>query len=173
MTRPSSLTGSGNSRIGTLIVRRSELQIIIGRELDTLSPLRERPDDIVPLSYYFLKSANEGNSANWEITDEALAALCAYSWPGNVRELKNCLERAAILTEGDLVEPAHLHFSPPATTPCTGEAVSINLRIPSAEFSLDRVVDQTLDFILNRCQGNKSRAATLLKVDRKLFYRRT
>ena len=68
---------------------------------------------------------------------------------------------------GDLVEPAHLHFSPPATTPCNGEAVSINLRIPSAEFSLDRVVDQTLDLVLNRCQGNKSRAAEVLQISYK------
>jgi DNA-binding NtrC family response regulator len=161
----------GMVRTGTF---RPDLYHRISRFPLAIPPLRERPEDIPLLTEHFLgKLRRELGKPLSGVSRPALDALCDYHWPGNVRELKNCLERAAILTEGDLVQPNHLHFSPPATAPCDGETISLNMRLPLVDFSLDRVVDQTLDLVLKRCQGNKSRAATLLKVDRKLFYRRT
>ena len=41
----------------------------------------------------------------------AVDELCRYSWPGNVRELQNCIERAVILTDGDIIQPHHLNLS--------------------------------------------------------------
>lgn len=70
-----------------------------------LPPLREHKEDILALAHHFLKKACENN----HLTEKALGksaekALLAHNWPGNVRELANCMERAAVLTPGDLIE---------------------------------------------------------------------
>lgn len=64
-------------------------------------PLRERPDDIRPLTLYFLSRHNNkhGKSAD-EIPEITMATLEAYKWPGNVRELENLIERGVILSSG-------------------------------------------------------------------------
>jgi DNA-binding NtrC family response regulator len=75
----------------------------------TIPPLRERRDDIRPLSLAFLREANEANGgAVSAISDEAMEALEAYAWPGNVRELRNALARAVVIAETDLVTPLDL-----------------------------------------------------------------
>ena len=78
-----------------------------------LPPLRERPDDIIPLVWYFIKTANDNSHAEWEITEEALASLCAYTWPGNIRELRNTIRRATILANEPVLTADLLPFSPP------------------------------------------------------------
>jgi transcriptional regulator with PAS, ATPase and Fis domain len=66
-----------------------------------LPPLRERSQDIAPLSQYFLRRfSSESKKSFVEITKEALAKLDAYHWPGNVRELANTIERAVVLGSG-------------------------------------------------------------------------
>jgi DNA-binding NtrC family response regulator len=66
-----------------------------------LPPLRERSQDIAPLSQYFLRRFSSESKKNFvEITKEALAKLDAYHWPGNVRELANTIERAVVLGSG-------------------------------------------------------------------------
>lgn len=132
-----------------------------------IPPLRERPEDIIPLSYYFLKSAHEGSSANWEITDEALAALCAYSWPGNVRELRNTIRRACILASEPLISSDLLPFSPPKSLPVArpvpaGEEVQI---LPLWIVERDHI-----QRVLEKVENNKSRAAKALEIDRKTLY---
>ena len=92
-----------------------------------------------------------------------------YHWPGNIRELKNCLERAAILTEDELIQPEHLIIKD-GTSGEEGDKISITL--PVNEFTLDGVIDKTLKTALRICNNNKTRAAELLRVDRKIFYRR-
>jgi len=76
-----------------------------------LPPLRQRPEDIMPLANFFLeRSAKEnGRNLRW-ISDRAAAALTDYSWPGNVRELENVIERAVALSspEEDSLGLQHL-----------------------------------------------------------------
>ena len=110
------------------------------------------------------------------ISQKAMDAVIAYEWPGNVRELRNRLERAAILTVGDLIRPEHLGLitdesaasktadSDPSTTTYT-------LKSPTHSLSLASLTSQILAQTLERCSGNKSKAAQLLKIDRKMFYR--
>jgi two-component system response regulator FlrC len=76
-----------------------------------LPPLRSRPADILPLARRFLEESvrSLGRSAA-RFTAEAEAVLQAYGWPGNVRELQNAVERAAVLSRGDAVEPRHLRL---------------------------------------------------------------
>jgi transcriptional regulator with GAF, ATPase, and Fis domain len=86
-----------------------------------LPPLRERPEDVLPLSEAFLADiARSFGRPPAGMTREAKHALMTYAWPGNVRELRNVLERAAIVCEGGLIAPEHLALQqderPPAGT---------------------------------------------------------
>ena len=99
-------------------------------------------------------------------------------WPGNVRELKNCIERAAILSEEELLRPDHLcmtkdanQAAKTASPPVTATTIDIDLDSPMT--SLDDIVDQVLSQLLQACDNNKSLAAERLKVNRKMFYRRS
>ncbi len=76
-----------------------------------IPPLRERPSDIPPLVKHFAeKFTREFKKRNLTVADEAVQLLQKYSWPGNVRELENCIERAAILAEGEVIESQHLNL---------------------------------------------------------------
>ncbi len=67
-------------------------------------PLRDRPGEIVPLAEYFIERAAEmHHRAPLKLSEEARGALSGYSWPGNIRELKNLIERAVVLSRGDII----------------------------------------------------------------------
>src|SRR6185369_17746699 len=77
-----------------------------------IPPLRERARDIITLARYFIdRFCRELNKPPLGLSPSAEQELLAYPWPGNVRELQNCIERAAILTEGDTILPRHLNLS--------------------------------------------------------------
>ncbi|HSN28305.1 MAG TPA: sigma-54 dependent transcriptional regulator [Kofleriaceae bacterium] len=72
-------------------------------------PLRERPDDITSLAYFFLQRyASENGKTIEGFSPDALAIMRTYDWPGNVRELENAVERAVVLTTGSQIEPRAL-----------------------------------------------------------------
>ena len=103
-------------------------------------------------------------------------AILSHDWPGNVRELRNRLERAAILTAGDLIRPEHLGLVPePPRCLETRESdpahTAYRLSVPTEQLSLAALTSQILAQTLEQCHGNKSKAAHLLKIDRKMFYR--
>jgi DNA-binding NtrC family response regulator len=78
----------------------------------TIPPLRERRADIPTLARYFVERfCRELKKKTLALAPAALEALQAYAWPGNVRELQNCIERAAILAEGDTIHPRYLNLS--------------------------------------------------------------
>jgi len=69
-----------------------------------IPPLRERKDDIVPLSFHFLEIFNEKYKKNIKFSKNVIRALINQKWLGNVRELKSAIERLVILTDNDMVE---------------------------------------------------------------------
>jgi DNA-binding NtrC family response regulator len=84
----------------------------------TIPPLRDRTDDIGILTRHFIeKFCRDLNKKPLALSPEALDQLQAYPWPGNVRELQNCIERAVILSEGDVLQPRHLNLSFPQAPP--------------------------------------------------------
>ena len=92
---------------------RQDLLFRIGGFTIVVPPLRDRPTEILPLAEHFARTtaAEQGRTAPL-FTDDARAALSAYSWPGNVRELRNAIERALVLssetiTAGDLPDRLH------------------------------------------------------------------
>ena len=126
-----------------------------------LPPLRERPEDVIPLTAQFLDELGRTlGRAPAGITHETKAALLAHRWPGNVRELRNVLERAAILADGGLIAPEHLAIAP------AREAVEV----PTVQVS---AMERTLIArALRDTRGNKSRAAAQLGLTRKQLYHR-
>lgn len=70
-------------------------------------PLRERPEDILPMARHFMQKHAQ-QARNFELLPEAAQALLSYSWPGNVRELENVIQRALILARGIVLQPEDL-----------------------------------------------------------------
>jgi DNA-binding NtrC family response regulator/pSer/pThr/pTyr-binding forkhead associated (FHA) protein len=75
-----------------------------------LPPLRERPEEIVPLARAFAARARPGVSVVFGA--DTIAALTAHTWPGNIRELRNTIERAVLMSSGGSVRPSHLVLEP-------------------------------------------------------------
>ncbi|MFO7676730.1 MAG: sigma-54 dependent transcriptional regulator [bacterium] len=121
-------------------------------------PLRERVDDILLLARSFIErfSREYGRSAP-RLTDAALAVLAGYAWPGNVRELENLVQRLIVMHEGDLIDvpdlPSHMRF-----------AVA---QPPDVTRTLAEVEAEYVRNVLSSVDGNKSRAAAILGIDRK------
>ncbi|HMF94264.1 MAG TPA: sigma 54-interacting transcriptional regulator, partial [Vicinamibacterales bacterium] len=100
-----------------------------------LPPLRERRDDILPLSEAFLTEYGRGlGHPPAGISKDARTRLIGYHWPGNVRELRNTLERAAILCDGGLITAEHLALTA-APVPVVSPAGAIEVRRPEREAS--------------------------------------
>jgi TyrR family helix-turn-helix protein/PAS domain S-box-containing protein len=74
----------------------------------SIPPLRERPEDIIPMIRIFLNHNNIKMKEHKEIDSKAIATLMKYPWPGNVRELQNIIERLVITTKGTVILPENL-----------------------------------------------------------------
>jgi len=132
-----------------------------------IPPLRERAEDVIPLAYYFLKTSKESSSASWEISEEAAAALCAYSWPGNVRELRNTIRRASILATEPIISSDLLPFAPPRLTVPARAAAAAHEPQSLPLWVIER---DHIQKVLEIVEGNKSKAAKILEIDRKTLY---
>lgn len=83
-----------------------------------LPPLREHPEDILPLARYFLeKLCHQNQKPLPELSLPAWQKLEAYSWPGNIRELANAIERAVVMHAESLLQPEHFDLESAAKTP--------------------------------------------------------
>jgi transcriptional regulator with GAF, ATPase, and Fis domain len=142
-----------------------------------LPPLRERYGDIARLAMVFLERCRRQNPKVTGFTPEAMSKMEAYSWPGNVRELKNIVERIVILCDAEMVEAWHL---PPEIRQVHAPSVSSALPQNWDEFKklkqLARdAAGQELErrFVteaLTRCQGNVSKAAKDVGMQRTNFH---
>jgi two-component system response regulator AtoC len=144
-----------------------------------LPPLRDRPDDIPQLANHFVhKLAGKlGISAPLGISPEALGHLENYRWPGNVREMENVIERAMVLSRGQLIEARHL----PQEITQSANLPAASLAMPqqgeeTAGFALEPAVEklekQYIAKALKQCGGNKTKAARLLEIsERTLWYK--
>jgi transcriptional regulator with PAS, ATPase and Fis domain len=138
-----------------------------------LRPLRERPEDIMPLAEAFLEDlgARMARPAAGFARD-AREWLRAYSWPGNVRELRNAIERAILLCDGGPI--THDHLPVPLALPMagTGGATDPSLAFPLGGVDLGAVEHRLVEKALSQAKGNKSKAARLLGLTRSQLYSR-
>jgi DNA-binding NtrC family response regulator len=135
----------------------------------TVPPLRERPGDIPLLARFFLERVSRDlKKRSLTLTPEALETLQSYRWPGNVRELQNCIERAAILTEGDAILPRHLNLSfaePPPEPPSPWAALDLSGSLNEVtRRAVSQVERLKLEEVLKEASGNKGRASELLQI---------
>ncbi|ARK32253.1 sigma-54 interaction domain-containing protein [Halalkalibacter krulwichiae] len=106
-----------------------------------LPPLRERTEDIIPLTYTFLNKFNKKYHENKVISQECLNILIHYSWPGNVRQLENLIERLVIISESVI----QVNDLPKLITDSVEELTE--LALPT---SLDKAIDETQRFLIRR-----------------------
>ncbi len=138
-------------------------------------PLRERPEDIAPLAHHLVQRFGRRIGRTPRLAPSAIEQLEAYAWPGNVRELGNVLERAVLLTRGDVVERADLP-EPPATLGDAAGPAGPGARAGEDVRALREAVEEAerraIRAALRRTGGNKTRAAELLQVSiRTLWYK--
>ena len=138
-----------------------------------LPRLRDRKDDILPLSEAFLTEIAKGlGRPPAGISREARNALLDFHWPGNVRELRNTLERAAILCEGGLIMGDHLTFvSAPSFDRGAAAKESWRTAPAPADTTDLRVLERAaIERTLREARRNKSHAAKMLGLTRKQLY---
>ncbi|MGE0788485.1 MAG: sigma-54-dependent transcriptional regulator [Sandaracinaceae bacterium] len=128
-------------------------------------PLRERPEDIVPLASAFLRRHARERGRTLGFTPEALAWLTSHAWPGNVRELENAIERGAVLAMGDVLELTDL-----APDAAEERAPDLEPRANLADF-IDRATASHIERVLEETGGKRAEAAKRLGIDRTTLYR--
>jgi len=132
-------------------------------------PLRERKEDILPLTEYFVSQLNRELRKNINyVSQDVKDLMLLYHWPGNVRELKNVVERMMILAESDTLLPELL---PEEIRKPKKEEVSEGMRrfyvtVPEEGISLEEVERELIRQALLTARGNQSKAARLLKISR-------
>jgi PAS domain S-box-containing protein len=143
-----------------LYFRLNVIQILI-------PPLRDRAEDILPLTRFFIEHYNRRFKRSIEGTTDATAKLLAmHDWPGNVRELRNAIERAMILEESALITPQSLPIAivrPDTGGPALGPTA---VDIPSDGLSLEDNERSLLTRALEKTNGNQTQAARLLRITR-------
>ncbi|MBW2217745.1 MAG: sigma 54-interacting transcriptional regulator [Deltaproteobacteria bacterium] len=129
-----------------------------------LPPLREREADVLLLTDFFLeKYAGEYNKDIKRVSTPAIDAFVQYSWPGNVRELENCMERAVLLCDDQVIRSYHL---PPTlqTAEETGTHQTQSLKDAVDTFEREVIIDS-----LKSCRGNMRKAAKTLQTTERIF----
>jgi len=128
-----------------------------------LPPLAKRRQDIPLLTHYFINKYNSRTDKKvTSVSPEALQQLMAYDFPGNVRELENIIERAIVLARGETIEVEHL----PEMAVHTFRANKGS--IPS----LDEQERSYIEWVLDQTDGNKTKAADILGIDRVSLWRK-
>ena len=145
-------------------------------------PLRERREDILPLSRLFMERfARQFKKPFREVSPAAERLLTEYGWPGNIRELRNLFERTVLLENAELLEPKHLKLAPrsrPAAESTLGQRIDelTNSAPPSGGIPFEALVEELERALILRAsyatKWNQSRTAELLQLKRdKLRYR--
>src|SRR5262249_31780052 len=126
-------------------------------------PLRERPEDIMPLAGHFARLFTRGDV---RFSPAVIQCLERYRWPGNIRELRNAMERAGLLSHGELIMPEHLPARIRQSSPASADEVG------NAPGRLEDVERQTILVALREHGFNRSEAARALGISRRaLLYK--
>lgn len=125
-----------------------------------IPPLRDRPEDILPLAHDFLfHFCKENHKPMKQFTSQAIQKLLTYSWPGNVRELRNIIERTVVLDFDPKIDGEHLYLDTPASAKILPEKGALPTGISLHELE-KRFILETLDAY----HHNKSKTAAALKI---------
>jgi len=133
-------------------------------------PLRERGSDILKLAVHFLdKFAERTGRPRVTLSSPVAERLLAYDWPGNVRELENCMERAVALARFDQVT---LDDLPQRVRAYRADRFVLSADQADEIVTLEEIERRYIARVITLVDGNKSRAAQLLGLDRRTLYRK-
>jgi DNA-binding NtrC family response regulator len=158
----------------------------------TIPPLRSRRSEIKPLAREFIREAcRRVSRPELAMTDQAFAFLEGQSWPGNIRELKNSIDRAVTLCTGDIIDIHHLAPSESTFAPASHPAAQdhLSFQVPSSPTLPDlsspdlglhedarratrELERRRIAEAMERCGGNQTRAAQLLRISRRTLVAR-
>lgn len=135
-------------------------------------PLRKRREDIPRFIDYFLNIYRQRfNRPDLDIDAETRQRLQEYAWPGNVRELRNCLERAAAISTGDVIDESQMSFLRTQPTPSPTEPTGPRpAEGPSR--TLEELEREHILRVLEETDGNRERAAAILGISSRTLYRK-
>lgn len=130
----------------------------------TVPPLRDRPEDILPLARHFLAAAGLRGQ---RFSPAAASRLREHGWPGNVRELANAIQRAAILASTEVILPEHL----PAAIASSSPGSTVPAKVGAVQ-TVDQAEAAAIRAALAHTGGNRTRTAELLGLSRRaLIYK--
>ena len=130
-----------------------------------LPALSERKDDIPLLVTHFVnKYNNELKRRIIGVDNDAMKSLVNYNWKGEVRELENIIERAVLLSDGDMIS---LEDLPERTTESSGSGYPDSLKEASRSFERKHILH-----MLEKCEGDKAKAADMLGIGLSSLYRK-
>lgn len=137
-----------------------------------LPPLRDRKDDIPLFVEYFIKDANKELNKNvTEVAPEIMEKLMEHRWPGNVRELRNVIRRAVLLSHSNVITsiniPNEINKAASHQQDSNPDTDKFSIR-----HSTKAVEKELIIKALNESGGNKSKAAKILNMNERTFYRR-
>jgi transcriptional regulator with PAS, ATPase and Fis domain len=130
-----------------------------------LPPLKERPEDVIPIAEYHLSRISKRFGKQIDRIDpDAKQALAAYCWPGNIREVRNAIEQAVNMTQGSIILLKHLpeHIHNQETKPVPTEN--------QKSFNLSALEKETIERALRHYDGNITRASKALGIGRNTLY---
>ncbi len=154
---------------------RSDLYYRLNTGKIFIPPLRERKEEIRPLALMFLEYFVEQKRRNFKsISDEAISILEKHNWPGNVRELQNLIERVVLLYDDEEIRPGHLRIleaEAEADLPLERcEDDSLTICFAPDGLKLEAIEKKIIEKVLRLFDGNKSKTARYLGINRATLY---
>ena len=130
-----------------------------------IPPLRQRPEDILPLANHFLTNiADFYDETPKKLAEKTEQMLLGYAWPGNVREMSNAMERCHVLSKSEIVEPAVL---PSEILMASYTGVTADSPLPTLDAAKHKLITEALKVT----KGRKVAAAKILGIDRRRLNR--
>jgi len=127
-----------------------------------IPPLRNRTEDIIPLTFHFLKLLNSKYKTNKRFEPEVLLAFERYKWPGNVRELENVIERMVIFSDEEIIGLQHLPFNSVNSEDSNGLTIEVLKPVPLQTAS--EILEKKLVAKALQLSGSTRKAAKILGV---------
>ena len=165
---------ASNSNLEEAVVKgtfRSDLFYRFAVITIDIPPLRERPEDIMPLVRHFIAGETPSGATQPTVSDAAAKALLAYSWPGNVRELENAVKHALTFMRGGEITPGDLPTRITENKDAADAPIAPNQSASLKSF-LKQKEREYIGQILSSVGGDKEKAAETLKVNLSTLYRK-
>ena len=168
LTTDTRVISATNKDLGELIKEsrfREDLFYRLSVVTIELIPLRERREDIMLLTHHFLSHYGTVYGKKIRtVSEEVKQIFMNHDWPGNVRELMNCVQRAVIFCEEEIIEKDHLSAQ--------YSSVSADFSMQEFQELYDSLSREMITDALEKTNGNRQKAAGLLKIHRKTLYNR-